>query len=148
SHKTPATSPNVTDGIETPEQNVLQQSKVPTDQISSLSIGTTHFINAIIENDHRHLSKVAVIRLSKSFTREIPPFSDFPPSLKEIMYGWHTYVDGGLHIDGSEEAPVVEEQVIEACAAIKEKGISAVVVCGVFSPLDSTFHQEQRVRDL
>lgn len=147
-HKTPTTSPNVTAGIENAVRHVLEQSKVPLEQISSLAIGTTHFINAIIEHDRRHLSKVAVIRLSKSFTREIPPFSDFPSSLKNIMYGWHTFVDGGLHIDGSEEAPIVEEQVVNACNTIKAKGISAVVVCGVFSPLDGTFHQEDRVRNI
>src|SRR5882757_2338355 len=94
-HKTATTSPNVTDGIEAAVRHVLEHSKVPMYQISSLAIGTTHFINAIIEQDHRRLSKVAVIRLSKSFTREIPPFSDFPSSLRNIMYGWHTFVDGG-----------------------------------------------------
>jgi len=146
--KTPTTSPNVTAGIENAVRRVLEESKVPLEQISSLAIGTTHFINAIIEHDRRHLSKVAVIRLSKSFTREIPPFSDFPTSLKTLMYGWHTCVDGGLHIDGSEEAPIVEAQIVDACSAIKEKGITVVVVCGVFSPLDGTFHQEDRVRTI
>lgn len=146
-HKTATTSPNVTNGIETAVRHVLEHSKVEMDQISSLAIGTTHFINAIVEHDRRHLSRVAVIRLSKSFTREIPPFSDFPTSLKSIMYGWHTYVDGGLHIDGSEEASIVRQQVLEACATIREKGITAVVLCGVFSPLDGTFKQEQTVRD-
>ncbi|KAK5055424.1 hypothetical protein LTR84_013174 [Exophiala bonariae] len=147
-HKTPTTSPNVTTGIENAVRHVLEQSKVPVEQISSVAIGTTHFINAVIEHDRRHLSKVAVIRLSKSFTKEIPPFSDFPSSLKDIMYGWHTFVDGGLHIDGSEEAPIVEQQIIDACATIKEKELTAVVVCGVFSPLDGAFHQEERVRSI
>lgn len=147
-HKTPTTSPNVTTGIENAVRHVLEQSKVPVGQISSVAIGTTHFINAVIEHDRRHLSKVAVIRLSKSFTKEIPPFSDFPSSLNDIMYGWHTFVDGGLHIDGSEEAPIVEQQVRDACATIREKGIPAVVVCGVFSPLDGTFRQEERVRTI
>ncbi|KAI1620033.1 Hydantoinase/oxoprolinase N-terminal region-domain-containing protein [Exophiala viscosa] len=147
-HKTATTSPNVTDGIEVAVRQVLEQSRVPKEQISSLTIGTTHFINAIIEHDHRHLSKVAVIRLSKNFTREIPPFFDFPSSLRSIMYGWHTYVDGGLQIDGSQEAPIVEQQVIDACSTIKDLGLTAIVVCGVFSPLDSFFSQEQRVRDI
>lgn len=146
--KTATTSPNVTDGIEAAVKQILQQSKVPTDRISSLAIGTTHFINAIVEHDQRHLSKVAVIRLSRSFTREVPPFSDFPASLKKIMYGWHTYIDGGLHIDGSQEAPIVEQQVVEASTTIKGLGLTAVVICGVFSPLDTTFLQEKRVREI
>ncbi|KIY02623.1 uncharacterized protein Z520_01088 [Fonsecaea multimorphosa CBS 102226] len=147
-HKTATTSPNVTEGIAAAVRHVLEQSGVAVEQISSLAIGTTHFINAIVEHDHRHLSKVAVIRLSKNFTREIPPFFDFPPALRGIMYGWHTYIDGGLQIDGSEEAPIVEDQVVDVCTTIRELGLTAVVVCGVFSPLDSSFRQEQRVREI
>lgn len=147
-HKTATTSPNVTDGIAEAVRHVLEQSGVASEEVSSLAIGTTHFINAIVEHDHRHLSRVAVVRLSKNFTREIPPFFDFPPGLREIMYGWHTYIDGGLQIDGSEEAPILEEQVVDICKTIRELGLTAVVVCGVFSPLDSIFRQEQRVREI
>ena len=146
--KTLTTSPNVTDGIETAVRSVLEQSGVPTDQVSCLTIGTTHFINAIVETDARRLSKVAIIRLSKSFTQEVPPFSDFPSALAKIMNGHYAYVNGGLNIDGSQEAPVDEAQVIEQCAIIKEKGLDAVVISGVFSPIDEHFHQEYRVRDI
>lgn len=93
--KTPTTSPNVTDGIETAVRSVLEQSKVDRARIACLTVGTTHFVNAIVENDARRLSKVAIVRLSKSFTKEIPPFSDFPPALKEIMNGYHCFVSGG-----------------------------------------------------
>ncbi|TPX17829.1 uncharacterized protein E0L32_002930 [Thyridium curvatum] len=146
--KSPTTQPNVTDGIEAAVQSVLKQSKVDHHRIASLSIGTTHFINAIVEQDERHLDKVAIIRLSKSFTREVPPFSDFPTRLKNIMLGYCTQVDGGLQIDGSLEAPVVESQVVEECNRIRELQIKAVVVSGVFSPLDHHFYQEQTVRKI
>ncbi|CAM1508104.1 Fc.00g049520.m01.CDS01 [Cosmosporella sp. VM-42] len=146
--KATTTSPNVTNGIEAAVQSVLQQCNIDRQRIASLAIGTTHFINAIIEHDERHLSKVAVMRLSKSFTREVPPFSDFPPQLRDIMRGYCTQVDGGLQIDGSLEAPVIESQVIEECKHIRDLGINAVVVSGVFSPLDHHFHQEQTVRDI
>jgi N-methylhydantoinase A/oxoprolinase/acetone carboxylase beta subunit len=147
-HKTPTTAPNVTDGIEAAVKSVLDQSKIPPSQIACLTIGTTHFINAIVEHDARRLAPVAIIRLSKSFTREVPPFSDFPPALTKIMNGHYGYVDGGLHIDGSQEAPISEEQVVKQCALIREKGIEAVVICGVFSPIDDHFHQEKAVRDI
>lgn len=94
-HKTPTTSPNVTDGIETAVKAVLEQSKIDRRDIACLTIGTTHFVNAIVENDSRRLSKVAIMRLSKSFTKEIPPFSDFPPALKQIMNGYYCFVSGG-----------------------------------------------------
>ncbi|KAF5681269.1 hydantoinase [Fusarium heterosporum] len=144
--KAPTTFPSVTDGIKAAVQYVLDESNIDRRHIASLSIGTTHFINAIVERDERHLSKVAVVRLSKSFTREVPPFSDFPNQLKDIMCGYCTQVDGGLQIDGGMEAPIVESQVIEACTQIRQRRIKAVVVCGVFSPLDHHFHQEDTVR--
>lgn len=96
-HKTPTTSPNVTDGIETAVKRVLEESKIDRSSIACLTIGTTHFVNAIVENDSRRLSKVAIMRLSKSFTKEIPPFSDFPPNLKQIMNGYYCFVSGGCY---------------------------------------------------
>ena len=147
-HKTPTTSPNVTEGIESAIRNVLHKSDIDHDCIASLAVGTTHFINAIVEHDTRHLARVAVLRLSRSYTREIPPFSDFPPTLRDIIRSYCGQIDGGLQIDGSLEAPLVESQVVRECAAIKERKLDAVVVSGVFSPLDIHFQQEQRVRDI
>ncbi|KUJ17772.1 putative Hydantoinase/oxoprolinase [Mollisia scopiformis] len=147
-HKTPTTSPNVTDGIETAVKTVLEESKIDRGSIACLTIGTTHFVNAIVENDSRRLSKVAIMRLSKSFTKEIPPFSDFPPPLKQIMNGYYCFVSGGLHIDGSEEAPIVEEEIVQQCHEIRNRGIDAVVISGVFSPIDEHFKQEHNVRKI
>lgn len=76
-------------------RTVLEKSKVDKNRIACLTIGTTHFVSAIVEHDCRRLSKVAIIRLSKSFTKEIPPFSDFPPVLKNIMNGYYCFVSGG-----------------------------------------------------
>ncbi|OAA61455.1 hypothetical protein ISF_05534 [Cordyceps fumosorosea ARSEF 2679] len=147
SHKSPTTSPNVTAGIERAVRSVLSQSRVDPDRVSSIAVGTTHFINAIVEHDARHLERVAVLRLSRSFTREVPPFSDFPAGLRRIMHGYHAFLDGGLHIDGSLEAPVRAEQVRRECEAIRERGIRCVAVVGVFAPLDSGhLHQEEAVR--
>jgi N-methylhydantoinase A/oxoprolinase/acetone carboxylase beta subunit len=111
-----------------------------------VTVGTTHFINAAIEHDARRLNKVAVIRLSKSFLREVPPFSDFPQGLAKIINGYVGYVDGGLQIDGSQESPIVESQVVARCAEIRALGLSSVVVAGVFSPIDEIFQQEEQVR--
>jgi hypothetical protein len=86
-HKTPTSSPNVTDGIEAAVRAILEKSEVDKNRIACLTIGTTHFVNAIIEHDCRRLSKVAIIRLSKSFTKEIPPLFRFPTRAKG-HYEW------------------------------------------------------------
>lgn len=148
-YKTPTTNPNVTDGIERAVAHILQQAGPHcVSEIACLVVGTTHFINAVIERDRQRLSRVAVIRLSKSFTRDIPPFSDFPPALANMLHGYHGYIDGGLHIDGSQEAPIDEKQVLKECEAIERLGIQAVVISGIFSPIDKQFHQEHTVRDI
>lgn len=145
--KTP-TTPEVTEGIETAVETVLKQSNIPREQLACVTIGTTHFINALLEQDARRLKKVAIIRLSKSFLRDIPPFSEFPTGLASLINGYYGYVDGGIAIDGSEESPVVESQVVEQCMKIKELKLKQVVVAGVFSPIDEAFEQEHRVRDI
>lgn len=147
-HVKTATTLDVTTGIETAVKNVLAKTSIPPEQISSVAIGTTHFINAVIEQDARRLRKVAVLRLSKSFLREVPPFSEWPAGLTSIIRGYVGYCDGGLHIDGSEEAPINEVQVRERCAEIKQLGLTSVVVVGTFSPIDEVFQQENTVRDI
>lgn len=152
--KTP-TTPDATSGIETAVRALLAPGPGPTgtpgihpDRIASVTVGTTHFINSVVERDARRLRKVAVLRLSRSFLREVPPFADFPPDLAAILRGYCGVVDGGLHIDGSQEAPLREDQVVRECARIRALGLTAVVVAGVFSPIDESFHQERRVRDI
>lgn len=146
-HKHP-TTPDVTSGITAAVQEVLTKSGVPSHEIASVTVGTTHFINAVVEQDARRLRRVAILRLSKSFLREVPPFSEFPPGLTSIMQGYVGYLDGGLHIDGSQEAPINEAQVIERCAEIKKLGLNAIVVAGVYSPIDEVFRQEDKVREI
>jgi N-methylhydantoinase A/oxoprolinase/acetone carboxylase beta subunit len=58
------------------------------------------------------------------------------------------YVDGGLAIDGSQEAPIVEQQVVRECHAIKALDLTAVVIAGIFSPIDEVFRQEDNVREI
>ncbi|TID03905.1 Hydantoin utilization protein A [Colletotrichum higginsianum] len=148
--KTP-TTPDASAGIETAVRAVLAASGLDASpgRIASVTIGTTHFINAVIERDARRLQRVAVLRLSKSFLREVPAFAEFPPDLAAAIRSHVGVVDGGLHVDGSQEAPVVEAQVVAECRKIRERGdVGAVVVAGVYSPIDEAFGQEERVRDI
>lgn len=150
--KTP-TTPDATSGIETAVRAVLSSAGggaggINPERIASVTVGTTHFINSVVERDSRRLQRVAVIRLSRSFLREVPPFSDFPDDLAAILNGYCGIVDGGLHIDGSQEAPLKEAQIVAECDKIRALGLTAVVVAGVFSPIDETFRQESRAREI
>jgi N-methylhydantoinase A/oxoprolinase/acetone carboxylase beta subunit len=95
SHKS-QTTPDVTSGIRAAIQEVITAAEVPLDRVISVNIGTTHFINAVVQSSRQELEKVAVLRLCGPFCREVPPFSDFPAALRQVVEGYSAYVDGGL----------------------------------------------------
>jgi len=70
SSKTP-TTPDVTNGIKDVVESVLNKSSVERKHILSVAVGTTHFINAVVEADAGRLSRVAVVRLCGPFTRQV-----------------------------------------------------------------------------
>jgi N-methylhydantoinase A/oxoprolinase/acetone carboxylase beta subunit/DUF917 family protein len=143
-----STTPNVTEGIANAIESVLAESKVPRDQILNVAIGTTHFVNAVVEGDARRLSRVATVRLCGPYTKKNPPFSDMPYALRDVIEGPHFYLDGGLEIDGREIRPLNVEQIKATAAAIYEAGIRSVAVVGVFSALDHEGKHEERCKAL
>ena len=94
-YKAPTTT-EVSKGIENAVREVLKIASVSPSEVASVSIGTTAFINAVLEADARRLAKVAVIRMSSVYTRQCPPFIDFPKSLRILTEGHVGYVDGGF----------------------------------------------------
>ncbi|RSL84190.1 hypothetical protein CEP52_016504 [Fusarium oligoseptatum] len=143
SHKA-STTRDITSGIESAIRAVIRDSKIDQGRVLSVTIGTTHFINALVEADARRLDRVAVVRLCGPFTRQLPPFSDFPVGLRSILDGGIHYLDGGLEIDGREIAPLNPEQIRQAARDILASGIRTVALVGVFSPLDHEgLHEEQ-----
>lgn len=74
SAKTP-TTPDVTTGIYTIIDNVLTETKIDRKNVLSVAIGTTHFVNAVVQTDARRLSRVAVVRLCGPFTRQVGRYS-------------------------------------------------------------------------
>ena len=136
------TTPNVSDGIEIAIRELLNTADVAPSDVSCVNIGTTAFINAVLEQDARRLTKVAVIRICGPYTRQCPPFIDFPLELRRIMDGHIGYVDGGLEsgpvysgrchtahnfpVDGREVVPMMESQILEQCGLVKAKGLKNV----------------------
>jgi N-methylhydantoinase A/oxoprolinase/acetone carboxylase beta subunit len=112
STKTP-TTPEVTHGIRTATSTVI--SAIPPGlkaKIQSINIGTTHFVNALIQRSEDRLERVAIIRLCGPFSRRTPPFAGFPYELREIVEGPHYFAEGGLQIDGSEISKVSQVQTL------------------------------------
>ncbi|KAH8896141.1 putative hydantoinase/oxoprolinase [Thozetella sp. PMI_491] len=143
------TTADVTTGICSVIRSVLDKARVPPASILSINIGTTHFVNAVVQCDVTKLRRVAVLRLCGPFGREVPPFADWPPALRAVLEGPVKHLSGGLELDGRSIGEISKEEVLQSAKAIKEQKITAAVVIGVFTTLDSALPtQEEYVRQL
>lgn len=137
-HKAP-TSPDVTSGIVASLKAVIAGAGVEEAAIGSVMIGTTHFANAVVER--RHLQPTACIRLGLPATLSLPPMVDWPDDLREAV-GAHTYLaHGGHEFDGRTISPLDCSEIGGIAREIEAKGIRAVAVSSVFSPVNAEFEQ-------
>ena len=108
--------------------------------IDAVMIGTTHFINAVVQR--KHLSKVAALRLGMPSGASLPPFCDWPGDLATLVRGGVWMVEGGHEYDGRPFMPLDREAVASAALEMKAKGLKAVAISSVFSPLDPSHERE------
>ncbi|RSL47207.1 hypothetical protein CEP54_013521 [Fusarium duplospermum] len=123
-------------------------SRKARDDIIAVNIGTTHFINAVVEKDARKLAKIAVLRLSGPYGREVPPFAGLPDDLREIVEGYSKSLPSGLEIDGRVITPLDEDEVRKTADEIRTADIKDIAVIGIYSPIDSELRQEDRVAEV
>lgn len=140
-HKTPTTK-NPSLGINDAITTMFGAADINPAQVASVTIGTTHFVNAVVERDAARLSKVAVLRLCGPFSKHAPPCVDWPDDMRELILGYYALLKGGLEVDGYAISDIDPAEIRAQCAIIREKGIMNIVVNGVFSPIDTVAQQE------
>ena len=134
--KTPTTE-NVTDGIVEALRSVVESSSLDVSALDGVMIGTTHFTNAMVER--RRLEPTACIRLGLPATVCLPPLVDWPDDLASTI-GNHNYIaHGGHEFDGREISSFDTDEVRGIAEEIKAKGINAIAIASVFSPVNSEF---------
>ncbi|XP_071787711.1 uncharacterized protein [Asterias amurensis] len=146
SRKVPTTE-NVTSGLKQALAEILrdvEDSLGPDALISRVNIGTTHFVNAVIQR--KGLTPVAVIRLCGTASLMMEPFIDFPEDLKQILCASTHLVNGGYQFNGEEITPLDEDELIGCIQTLRANGINNVVVSGIFSSVNPA--QEIRVGEL
>jgi N-methylhydantoinase A/oxoprolinase/acetone carboxylase beta subunit len=131
--KTP-TTPGVTQGIVTALGELSVHPAVAGGAIDAVVIGTTHFVNAVVER--RGLTRIAAIRIGLPAAASLPPFCDWPEDLAGIVRGEVFMLEGGHDYDGRPIVPFDEEGMRRAARRIRDSGIRAVAVAAIFSPLD------------
>lgn len=127
---------------------MFEEGNIDPQQVASVTIGTTHFINAVVEMDQSRLAKVGVIRLCGPFSKDIPIGIDWPPALRNIICGYRGTVDGGLEIDGSLIAELDVDEVRRQAQEIKALGIKSIAIVGIFSPIDTIYKQEETAAEI
>lgn len=137
--KTPTTK-DITGGIKKSLGGLFAKlsnlnSGINSKEIVSVTIGTTHFINAVVERDPMKLDRIAVIRLVGPYSRELPPFSDFPQDLASLINGYTCYCDGGYRINRKEISVINRSEIISNCEKIRNIGLNTIAIVGMFSPV-------------
>src|SRR4030088_3451689 len=143
------TSEDVTTGIleslkSLGSTGVLKDANGALKRIDGVRIGTTHFINAVVQR--RHLTKVAALRLGMPASASLPPFCDWPDDLANLVRGGVWMVEGGHEYDGRPFMPLDEAAVIKAAKEMKAAGLKSVGISSTFSPLDPS--HEKRAAEL
>src|SRR5258708_7061154 len=113
---------------------VLKESDGKLKRIDGVMIGTTHFINAVVQR--RHLTKVAALRLGMPASASLPPFCDWPEDLATLVRGGVWMVEGGHEYDGRPFMPLDEVAITKAAQEMKAAGLRSVGISAIFSPLD------------
>ena len=105
------------------------------DLIRVVVIGTTHFTNALVER--KRLNEVGVLRLCLPAARDLAPMTGWPDELRRHMGNCVHLVPGGHEFDGREISPFDAAAVRAAIRSIRRKGLRAVAISSVCSPMNN-----------
>lgn len=127
------TTADVTSGI-LDALKALRAEPAAAVKVDAVVIGTTHFINAVVQR--RHVQKIAAIRIGMPASASLPPFCDWPADLAALVNGDIFMLEGGHDYDGRPFMPLDVAALKDAARKIRDKGLRSVAVCSSFSPLD------------
>lgn len=125
------TTPDVTTGIINSMKLVLEKTAINRDEIASVSFGTTHIINAIVQR--KNLGRVGVIRIGAPATRSVDPGLDWPEDLRKAVIAGYTIIRGGHEYTGEHIVELDRDGITKALHAFKDMKVDAIAVTSVFS---------------
>ncbi|MET7992685.1 hydantoinase/oxoprolinase family protein [Amycolatopsis sp. NPDC005232] len=132
-----ATTDDVLSGVATALAAVVEQ--VGTAAVEAVVIGTTQFVNAVVEA--RRLTPVVVVRLATP-PQTLEPFIDWPPPLAAAVRA-QAHVVGGGHQFTGEPLRALDANAIRKIARHAPEGCE-FVVSGTFSPVNPDAEREAR----
>ena len=136
------TSEDVTSGI-IAALSALRATPAGQGDVDSVMIGTTHFVNAIVQR--RSLSPVGALRIGDPVSGSLMPFCDWPGDLAQIVKGGVWSVEGGHEFDGRPILPLDEDAVRQTAIEMHDRGLTAIAIASIFSPIDADHEQRAAV---
>lgn len=136
--KSPTTE-DVMSGVADSVIKVLDQSGVPKDKVGAVMIGTTHFVNAVVERNH--IARTAAVRLCLPAAQCLPPMVDWPDDMREAVGGKYWMAKGGHEFDGREISALDMTELDQIAAEIGAEGISSIAISSVFSPVNDSMEK-------
>jgi N-methylhydantoinase A/oxoprolinase/acetone carboxylase beta subunit len=132
-----STTEDVTSGIVAAIDGLQRQRSFDPTEVRAVMIGTTHFINALVEA--RRLAPTAAIRLSLPAGASLPPMVDWPERLVTAISGRGYLCHGGHEFDGRHIAELEESELRKAAEDMARTGVRSVAITSVFSPVNAEF---------
>ncbi len=127
------TTANVTEGFSAALQDVI--TGYPANSITHIKVGTTHATNALLQ--HNNLFTVGIIRIA-GHNPQLPPYYNWPSSLKKTVFRGVSTIDGGFECSGQSITPFNPDQAIKAAQQLQTQGAESIALVGVFSPLNAS----------
>ncbi|MGE0723095.1 MAG: hydantoinase/oxoprolinase N-terminal domain-containing protein [Alphaproteobacteria bacterium] len=135
-----ATTDDVMGGIVAALRALARFPEIAAAPIDAVMIGTTHFINAVVQG--KSLNTVGALRLGLPSGASLPPFCDWPAALADLVRGEVAMVEGGHDYDGRAFMPLDTSAIAAAARRFRERGLGAVAISAVFSPIDPSGEDE------
>jgi N-methylhydantoinase A/oxoprolinase/acetone carboxylase beta subunit len=132
-----ATTEDVTSGIVGALDALQAEHAFKPTAVQAVMIGTTHFINALIEA--RRLAPTAALRLGLPATASLPPLVDWPQRLVKAVNGRGYLAHGGHEFDGRHIAELQPDEIRRHAADMAAHGVRSVAISSVFSPVSNEF---------
>lgn len=134
------TTADVHSGVREAVAAAMQASGVKPAQVDAVMVGTTHFVNALVER--RRLAPTGLIRLCLPSGGSLKPFADWPADLIAAMGLRYRLVDGGYEMDGRELAPINPDQIRQAARDLVAEGCTELAISSVFATIRGDAERE------
>ena len=137
--KSPTTS-DILIGVENAIKAALREANTSSDNVDVLIIGTTHFVNALIQRTR--LAPTGLIRMCLPSGSSILPFTDWPKSLINGMKGSYKLIKGGYEMTGNEISQLDHDELISAAKELSDQGCNQIAISSVFATVRDDMEKE------